>query len=101
MGAAPVTAATSTKRTMVVLPTYNERENLPIMVETLHGLAIPGLELLVVDDNSPDGTGALAAAVRRKRVLDRTIMLPDVIVPARGATPLGRPLWRDTFGTKR
>jgi dolichol-phosphate mannosyltransferase len=66
MGAAPLTAATCTKRTMVVLPTYNERENLPIMVETLHGLAIPGLEILVVDDNSPDGTGALAEQLREE-----------------------------------
>ena len=42
---------------MVVLPTYNEAENLPLMVEAL--LALP-VNLLVVDDNSPDGTGELA-----------------------------------------
>ncbi|MDL1900673.1 polyprenol monophosphomannose synthase [Anaerolineae bacterium CFX9] len=46
--------------TMVVLPTYNERENLPLMVEALFALEIDGLRLLVVDDNSPDGTGQLA-----------------------------------------
>jgi dolichol-phosphate mannosyltransferase len=51
---------TGIKRTIVVLPTYNERENLPVMVEALHNLGIPGLEVLVVDDNSPDGTGQLA-----------------------------------------
>jgi dolichol-phosphate mannosyltransferase len=45
---------------MVVLPTYNERENLPLMVEALFALEIDGLRLLVVDDNSPDGTGQLA-----------------------------------------
>ncbi len=44
-------------QTMVVLPTYNEAENLPLMVEAL--LALP-VNLLVVDDNSPDGTGELA-----------------------------------------
>jgi hypothetical protein len=44
-------------------------------------------------------TGALAA-VRRKRVFDRTIMLPDVIAPVQATMPLGKPLWRDTFGTK-
>jgi len=55
---------TAIKRTIVVLPTYNERENLPIMVETLLGLGIPGLEVLVVDDNSPDGTGDLAEQLR-------------------------------------
>jgi dolichol-phosphate mannosyltransferase len=59
-GGAAVAAATGDKRMIVVLPTYNERENLPVMVEALHTLGIPGLEVLVVDDNSPDGTGQLA-----------------------------------------
>ena len=44
-------------QTTVVLPTYNEAENLPLMVDAL--LAFP-VNLLVVDDNSPDGTGAIA-----------------------------------------
>jgi dolichol-phosphate mannosyltransferase len=46
----------------VVLPTYNEAENLPRMVSTLLGLPLADVELriLVVDDNSPDGTGRLA-----------------------------------------
>lgn len=57
---ATAAVAAAIKRMIVVLPTYNERENLPIMVETLLGLGIPGLEILVVDDNSPDGTGDLA-----------------------------------------
>jgi dolichol-phosphate mannosyltransferase len=59
-GEAARVVTTGVKRTIVVLPTYNERENLPQMVEALHGLGIPGLEVLVVDDNSPDGTGQLA-----------------------------------------
>ena len=45
---------------MVVLPTYNESENLPLMVEALLNLGIPELSILVVDDNSPDGTGHIA-----------------------------------------
>lgn len=46
----------------VVLPTYNEVQNLPVMIEALLGLEIDGcdLDVLVVDDNSPDGTGQLA-----------------------------------------
>ncbi len=48
------------KKLTVVLPTYNEAENLPRMVEALVSLDIPGLSMLVVDDNSPDGTGAVA-----------------------------------------
>ncbi|HEY9293161.1 MAG TPA: polyprenol monophosphomannose synthase [Microlunatus sp.] len=45
---------------VVVTPTYNERENLPILVEKLTDLGIENLQLLVVDDNSPDGTGEVA-----------------------------------------
>jgi dolichol-phosphate mannosyltransferase len=44
----------------VVIPTYNEAENLPKMVSALFGLPLPELKLLVVDDNSPDGTGQMA-----------------------------------------
>jgi dolichol-phosphate mannosyltransferase len=44
----------------VVIPTYNEADNLPAMTDALFALALPGLQLLVVDDNSPDGTGAVA-----------------------------------------
>ena len=46
----------------VVLPTYNEAENLPRMLAELLALPLPGarLSILVVDDNSPDGTGAIA-----------------------------------------
>ncbi|GAA1891386.1 polyprenol monophosphomannose synthase [Streptantibioticus ferralitis] len=44
----------------VVMPTYNEAENLPGMAEKLMALDLPGLRLLVVDDNSPDGTGEVA-----------------------------------------
>ena len=59
-GGTAVAATTGDKRMIVVLPTYNERENLPVMFEALRDLGIPGLEILVVDDNSPDGTGTLA-----------------------------------------
>lgn len=43
----------------VVLPTYNEAENLPPMLSAIH-LTVPAARILVVDDSSPDGTGALA-----------------------------------------
>jgi len=45
--------------TLIVLPTYNERENLPLIVNMLLDLPLD-LGVIVVDDNSPDGTGALA-----------------------------------------
>ncbi len=44
----------------VVIPTYNESENLPRMAEALLALPVAGLHLLVVDDESPDGTGRVA-----------------------------------------
>lgn len=45
----------------IVLPTYNEAENLELMVDALRALPLPvDLTLLVVDDNSPDGTGKIA-----------------------------------------
>lgn len=47
-------------QTMVVIPTYNEANNLSPVVGELRSLDIPGLQILVVDDNSPDGTGELA-----------------------------------------
>ena len=48
------------KRTIVVVPTYNEAANLPKLVAAIMGLGIPALEVLFVDDNSPDGTAAIA-----------------------------------------
>ncbi|WP_395292711.1 polyprenol monophosphomannose synthase [Kitasatospora hibisci] len=47
-------------KVVVVVPTYNERENLPVLAGLLADLRMPGLHLLVVDDNSPDGTGEVA-----------------------------------------
>ncbi|MFJ3218699.1 polyprenol monophosphomannose synthase [Kitasatospora sp. NPDC086801] len=47
-------------KVVVVVPTYNERENLPVLAGLLADLPVPGLHLLVVDDNSPDGTGEIA-----------------------------------------
>lgn len=44
----------------VVLPTYNEAANLPVITAELLGLPLSGLRILVADDNSPDGTGDLA-----------------------------------------
>jgi len=52
--------AASTPKVMIVLPTYNEAENLPKIVGQILALDLPGLEILVVDDNSPDGTGRIA-----------------------------------------
>jgi dolichol-phosphate mannosyltransferase len=60
---------------LVIVPTYNERDNLPIIAREL--LAIDGVSLLVVDDRSPDGTGEIADALvaahpSRVRVMHRS-----------------------------
>ena len=47
-------------RALICLPTYDERENLEAMVHALGGLGLEGLEVLVIDDASPDGTGEIA-----------------------------------------
>ncbi len=49
-----------TVRRLICLPTYNERENLESMLRALGGLGLEGLEVLVIDDSSPDGTGEIA-----------------------------------------
>ena len=45
--------------TLVIIPTYNERENLPPLADKVRSLPV-AVDLLVVDDNSPDGTGQVA-----------------------------------------
>jgi dolichol-phosphate mannosyltransferase len=50
-------------RATVCLPTYNERENVERMVRSLHAL---GVQVLVIDDSSPDGTGDLADGLARE-----------------------------------
>ena len=61
-------------RILVSIATYNEHDNLGPLIEGIHG-AIPSADVLVIDDNSPDGTGQLAdklaAADPRIHVLHR------------------------------
>src|SRR5258708_669004 len=45
--------------TLIIVPTYNEKDNLPPLTDRLLKLPVP-VDLLVVDDNSPDGTGKIA-----------------------------------------
>lgn len=62
-------------RVVIVMPTYNERQNLEIIVGRIRE-ATPDADLLVVDDNSPDGTGDLADKLAEKdphvQVMHRT-----------------------------
>lgn len=49
-----------------VIPTYNEAQNLPILISALLAQPIPNLNVLIVDDNSPDGTGDVADQLARE-----------------------------------
>ena len=69
------TAREPLDRVLVLLPTYNELENLPLIMERIRA-AVPDADVLVLDDNSPDGTGELADEMAaddpRIQVLHRT-----------------------------
>jgi len=60
MSEAPLPETEMPTQIMVVSPTYNERENVPRLAAGLFALDIPNLRLLIVDDNSPDGTADVA-----------------------------------------
>lgn len=65
---APAPMHDAAMRALVCLPTYNERENLGPMVEALAGvLDLAQDRVLVIDDNSPDGTGELADRLAAER----------------------------------
>ncbi|GCE27493.1 dolichyl-phosphate beta-D-mannosyltransferase [Dictyobacter alpinus] len=52
-------------KTLIIIPTYNEYENLRPLLDTIFSYA-PGCDVLVVDDNSPDGTGQLADQIHEE-----------------------------------
>ena len=66
---------------IVVLPTYNEKENLDNMINALMALPAQDLSVLVVDDNSPDGTGQIADGLAAK--------MPDKVAVLHRAGKLG------------
>src|SRR5262245_6158048 len=49
-----------TMKTVIVMPTYNEAENLPDIIAELLALGVDGLGIVIIDDHSPDGTGRIA-----------------------------------------
>lgn len=52
-------------RTLIVVPTYNEIENIQALIESVMGIVPSNVDLLVVDDGSPDGTGQLVDSLAR------------------------------------
>src|SRR4051812_22675608 len=68
-------ASLASARALIIVPTYNERENIARLIETVLAQD-PRLEILVVDDGSPDGTaaiveGIIALAPRRVHIMRR------------------------------
>lgn len=55
------------EKVIVVIPTYNEADNLPTLAADVLALPVPNLSILVVDDNSPDGTGQIADEISRRQ----------------------------------
>jgi dolichol-phosphate mannosyltransferase len=74
MGGSPMGGSPMAERALVVVPTYNEAMNLPLIIPHIL-VQDPRIDVLVVDDNSPDGTGQaadeMAAAEPRIHVLHR------------------------------
>lgn len=62
---APLTAFRFDRSILIVLPTYNERQNLEALIQTIGRYLVA--DILVVDDNSPDGTGQLADELSRQQ----------------------------------
>ncbi|GAB4332007.1 MAG: polyprenol monophosphomannose synthase [Calditrichia bacterium] len=54
------------QKALLIIPTYNEKDNIEKVLEIVFNLKIPGLEVLVIDDNSPDGTAALVKKLQEK-----------------------------------
>lgn len=50
----------------IVIPTYNEAGNLPALAERLFALGIPNMKIIIIDDNSPDGTAEIAKELNHK-----------------------------------
>src|SRR5690242_14038105 len=61
----PIRGQESHLTALVIIPTYNERENLKHLVRAVLGVG-PAIDILIVDDNSPDGTGHLAEALAQE-----------------------------------
>lgn len=56
-------------KTLVIIPTYNEKENIPVMIDALVALqSQASFDILVVDDNSPDGTGQIVLDLQKKLI---------------------------------
>jgi len=64
----------TTKTSLVIIPTYNEKENIERMVRFVFNLTV-SFHILIVDDNSPDGTGKIIKKLKEEEFNDRLFIL--------------------------
>lgn len=58
---------------LVIIPTYNEKENISLIIDAV--LAEPSMDVLIVDDNSPDGTGDIVANIQSEKAPDQVHLI--------------------------
>ena len=58
----------------VVIPTYNEAQSIPVLLREIFELGIKNIDVLIVDDNSPDSTAKVARCYARKNGLSVSIL---------------------------
>ena len=61
----------------IVVPTYNEAQNIPILLDEIFGLHLHNVNVLIVDDNSPDNTGAVAKSYAESKGFSVSILKRD------------------------
>ncbi|WP_051721053.1 MULTISPECIES: polyprenol monophosphomannose synthase [Actinomycetes] len=78
--------------TLVIIPTFNEIENLPLIVKRVHA-AQPAVHILIVDDSSPDGTGELADKLASTDGADRIHVMHRTVKDGLGAAYIAGFKW--------
>ncbi|MBI4678328.1 MAG: polyprenol monophosphomannose synthase [Elusimicrobia bacterium] len=71
-------------KVLAVIPTYNEADNIAALIDALYGLKVRGLEALIVDDESPDGTSAIVEGLIKEGRYHGLRLLTRAGPPGRG-----------------
>ncbi len=85
---------------LVIIPTYNERENIPKVLDIVFGLNIPELDVLIIDDNSPDGTAEVVKEYQQQN--PRVNLLPACRwrIPPGDSNVFAERCWKPSHWTK-
>ncbi len=81
-------------RPLVIIPTYNEIENVENIILAVMNLPAPQFDVLIVDDNSPDGTAEVVRTLQR--ICSRVARKTDWDAPT---SPVSNGLWSGTIRT--